>query len=160
MTRNYRESYGIFACNGILFNHESPRRGETFVTRKITRGLARIKLGKDKKLYLGNLEAKRDWTDVRDVVRGYLLALRKGVSGEVYNICSEKTISVKEMLDILLKFSKVKVKIRQDPQRMRPSDVQVLLGDCSKFRKITGWKPQIPFEKTMEDLLNYWRERV
>lgn len=157
----YYQSYKMRIIRTRGFNHTGPRRGEVFVTSNFAKQIAEIEKGKKEPVVdVGNLEAKRDWTDVRDVVRGYLLALRKGVSGEVYNICSEKTISVKEMLDILLKFSKVKVKIRQDPQRMRPSDVQVLLGDCSKFRKITGWKPQIPFEKTIEDLLNYWRERV
>jgi GDP-4-dehydro-6-deoxy-D-mannose reductase len=94
------------------------------------------------------------------MVRGYLLSVLKGKPGEVYNICSEKAVKIEEMLSMLLSFSKVKVKVRRDPGRFRPSDVPILLGDCSKFKKLTGWKPLIPFRQTMKDLLDYWRERV
>jgi GDP-4-dehydro-6-deoxy-D-mannose reductase len=108
---------------------------------------------------VGNLDAQRDWTDVRDMVRGYLVAVEKCDPGEVYNICSGRTVKVGDMLDLLRSFSKVKVEVKNDPARMRPSDVPILVGDNSKFVAKTGWKPEIPFKKTMEDLLNYWRER-
>lgn len=157
----YFASYGMKIVRTRGFNHTGPRRGEVFVTSSFAKQIAEIEKGKREPIVsVGNLEAKRDWTDVRDMVRGYLLSVQKCEWGEVYNICSEKTVVVKEMLDILLSLSKVKVKLKEDPSRMRPSDVPILLGDCAKFREKTGWKPEIPFEKTMEDLLNYWRERV
>lgn len=109
---------------------------------------------------MGNLEAKRDFTDVRDIVRGYLLAVQKGEPGKAYNLCSGKARSIRQVLEILLKLSGTKVKVKKDPTRMRPSDIPVLEGDYSKFKKKTGWKPKIPFEKTLKDLLDYWRERV
>ncbi|MBI5727675.1 MAG: GDP-mannose 4,6-dehydratase [Ignavibacteriales bacterium] len=157
---NYREAYDIFACNGILFNHESPRRGETFVTRKITRAAARIVYGLENTLSLGNIDAKRDYTDVRDMVKAYYISVQKCHPGEVYNIASGSVWRIGDVLNLLLSMSKVKIKVVQDEARMRPSDVEVLIGDSSKFRAETGWKPEIPFTKTMEDLLNYWRERV
>jgi GDP-4-dehydro-6-deoxy-D-mannose reductase len=107
---------------------------------------------------VGNLDAKRDFTDVRDMVIGYWLSLEKGKPGEAYNICQEKCWSMREMLDMLLAMSTVKVKVETDKTRLRPSDVQLLLGDCSKFRADTGWKPTIPFEETLRDTLDYWRE--
>lgn len=157
----YFQSYKMKIIRTRGFNHTGPRRGEIFVTSNFAKQIAEIEKGKKEPVVeVGNLEAKRDWTDVRDMVKAYLLAVQKGKPGEVYNICSEKVVRVGDMLDMLLKMSKVKVKVRQDPARLRPSDVPILLGNCSKFRKATGWKPEIPFEKTMEDLLNYWRERV
>lgn len=157
----YYKSYDLKIVRTRGFNHTGPRRGEVFVTSNFAKQIAEIEKGKKEPIIeVGNLEAKRDWTDVRDMVRAYVLAVQKCEYGEVYNVCSEKTVAVREMLDILLSKSKVKVKIREDSARMRPSDVPVLLGDSSKFRKATGWKPEIPFEKTLEDLLNYWRERV
>jgi GDP-D-mannose dehydratase len=110
--------------------------------------------------YVGNLDARRDFTDVRDIVKAYWLAVTNGEYGEVYNICSGETRTIQSVLDLLLAMTDKKIEIKQDPSRMRPSDVEVLHGDCSKFKKQTGWKPEIPFEKTMSDLLNYWRERV
>jgi GDP-4-dehydro-6-deoxy-D-mannose reductase len=157
----YFQSYKMKIIRTRGFNHTGPRRGEVFVTSNFAKQIAEIEKGKKEPVIeVGNLEAKRDWTDVRDMIRAYLLAVQKGKPGEVYNICSEKTVMVGDMLEMLLKMSKVKVKVRQDPARLRPSDVPILLGDCTKFRKATGWKPEIPFEKTMEDLLNYWRERT
>jgi len=144
-----------------FFNTEGPGRGQDFVTSNFAKQIAEIEKGKREPIiYVGNLEAKRDFSDVRDMVRAYWLAAKKCKFGEPYNVCSEKTRAIKSVLDLLLSLSKVKnIRIKQDPKRMRPSDVPMLLGDCSKFRKATGWKPKIPFEKTMEDLLNYWRER-
>ncbi|MBI2034370.1 MAG: GDP-mannose 4,6-dehydratase [Candidatus Levybacteria bacterium] len=157
----YHQSYGIKIVRTRGFNHTGPRRGEVFVTSNFAKQIAEIEKGlKEPLLEVGNLEAQRDWTDVRDMVRAYLLSVQKCEYGEVYNICSEKTVRVKDMLDLLLSFSKVKVDVIQDSMRIRPSDVPILLGDCTKFKKATGWKPEIPFKKTIKDLLDYWRERV
>jgi len=157
----YFMSYKLKVVRTRAFNHTGPRRGEVFVTSNFAKQIAEIeKQKKEPVIYVGNLDAKRDFTDVRDIIKAYWLATEKCENGEVYNICSGKAYSIKEVLDILLGFSKVKVKVKQDPSRMRPSDVPVLLGDNSKFSKATGWKPEIPFNKTCEDLLNYWRERT
>lgn len=157
----YFKSYQMKIVRTRGFNHTGPRRGEVFVTSNFAKQIAEIEKGKKEPIIeVGNLDAKRDWTDVRDVVKAYLLAVQKGKPGEVYNICSGKAVKVGDMLETLLKMSKIKVKIKKDPARMRPSDVPILLGDSTKFRQATGWQPEIPFEKTMTDLLNYWRERV
>ncbi len=157
----YFKSYGMKIVRTRGFNHTGPRRGDVFAESSFAKQIAEIEKGrKGPVIFVGNLEAKRDYTDVRDMVRGYLLAVEKGEAGEVYNICSGKAKKIKEVLDTLLSFSKVKVKVEQDPARMRPSDVPILLGDNTKFRKQTGWKPEIPFDKTMEDLLNYWRKKI
>ena len=142
------------------FNHEGPRRGPVFVCSDFAKQIADIEKGRrEPVIRVGNLDARRDFTDVRDVVRGYWLALEKGEAGEVYNICSGRDWTIRAMLDLLLGMTKVKVKIEQDAARMRPSDVPVLLGDASKFRKATGWETTIPFEQTLRDLLDYWRAR-
>lgn len=157
----YYMSYGLKVIVTRSFNTTGPRRGEVFATSTFAKQIAEIEAGKKEPiLYVGNLEAQRDWMDVRDNVKAYWLVVTKCTPGEVYNICSESTVRVGDMLDMLLGMSKVKIKVEQDPNRMRPSDVPVLLGDCSKFREQTGWKPEIPFEKTLKDLLDYWRERV
>lgn len=159
----YNQSYGMKIVRTRGFNHTGPRRGDVFVTSNFAKQIAEIEKGKKPPVIeVGNLEARRDWTDVRDMVSGYYLSVEKGEGGEVYNICSEKTVKVGDMLDLLLSMTKWKNKIdiTEDESRMRPSDVPILLGDCSKFRKVTGWKPEIPFERTMEDLLNFWRDRV
>ncbi|TMQ59029.1 MAG: GDP-mannose 4,6-dehydratase [Candidatus Eisenbacteria bacterium] len=142
------------------FNHEGPRRGPVFVCSDFAKQIADIERGlRPPVIRVGNLDARRDFTDVRDVVRAYWLALEKGQAGEVYNICSGRAWTIREMLDVLLGMSKVKVKVEQDAARMRPSDVPVLLGDAGKFKKVTGWEPKIPFEQTLRDLLEYWRAR-
>ncbi|MBI5574313.1 MAG: GDP-mannose 4,6-dehydratase [Elusimicrobia bacterium] len=157
----YHQSHNLNIVRTRTFNHEGPRRGEVFVTSNFAKQIADIeKKKKPPVLYVGNLDARRDYTDVRDIVRAYWLATEKCVAGEVYNICSGRDWKIKDMLNYLLSLSKIKVEVKQDPARMRPSDVQILLGDCTKFTKQTGWKPEIPFEKTLEDLLNYWRERI
>lgn len=157
----YFKSYGLKTVVTRGFNHTGPRRGHVFVTSSFARQIALIEKGKKSPvLEVGDLTSKRDWTDVRDTVRGYWLALEKGVPGEVYNIGSGVARSVGQMLDALLSFSSVKVEIKQDPSRLRPSDVKILWSDCSKFRAQTGWEPQIPFEQTLRDLLDYWRKRV
>lgn len=157
----YYKSYGLRIIRTRAFNHEGPRRGEVFVTSNFAKQIAEIEKGINEPIiYVGNLAARRDWSDVRDIVHAYWLAAEKGESGEVYNIASGKSRTVKEMLDTLLSFSKVDIKVEQDPSRMRPSDVEILEGDASKFKKITGWKPEISFEKTLKDTLNYWRNKV
>lgn len=164
ITKNYRESYGIFACNGILFNHESPRRGETFVTRKITRGLTRILAGKEDCLYLGNLDAKRDWGYAKDYVEGMWRMLQQKEPDD-YLLATGETHSVREFieecarllgLDLIWRgkglkevgYSKKlkKTVIKIDPKYFRPAEVDFLLGDPSKARKKLGWKPKVKFK--------------
>jgi GDP-4-dehydro-6-deoxy-D-mannose reductase len=157
----YHQSYGTQAVRTRGFNHTGPRRGDVFVTSNFAKQIAEIEKGKKKPIiYVGNLEAVRDFTDVRDMVRGYWLALEKGEAGDVYNISSDKGITIQGMLDLLLSMSEIKITVQPEAARMRPSDVEVLLGDSTKFRNQTGWKPEYAFETTMSDLLNYWRERV
>ncbi len=157
----YHASYGTHAVRTRGFNHTGPRRGDVFVTSNFAKQIATIEKGKAAPtLYVGNLDAVRDFTDVRDMVRGYWLALEKGEAGDVYNICSDTGITIKGMLELLLSMSDSQIEIKQDQARMRPSDVEVLLGDSSKFRAKTGWYPEYEFATTMSDLLNYWRERV
>ncbi len=165
ITKNYRESYGMFAVNGILFNHESPRRGETFVTKKITRALARIKLGKEKKLFLGNLDAKRDWGHAQDFVYAMWLMLQAKEPDD-FVIATNETHSVREFVEesakilgmnIVWKGKGLKEKgvdtktgktiIEIDPRYYRPSEVDVLIGDYSKAKKKLGWKPKIKFKE-------------
>jgi len=162
LASQYFHSYGLKTVITRAFNHEGPRRGEQFVTATFAKQIVEVEKGKrDPVIYVGNLDAKRDYSDVRDIVKAYWLAIEKCNHGEPYNICSEKTMTIREVLDMLLKMSTVKnIEVKQDPDRMRPSDVMVLLGDCTKFKEKTGWKPEIPFEKTLEDTLNYWREKL
>jgi GDPmannose 4,6-dehydratase len=165
ITKNYRESYGMFATNGILFNHESERRGETFVTRKITQGLARIRLGKEQKLYLGNLDAKRDWGHAKDYVYGMWLMLQH-TEPDDFILATNESHSVREFveeagdvlgMDIVWKGNGLKEKgidkktgrtiIEIDPKYFRPAEVDVLQGDYSKAKKKLGWKPKIKFKE-------------
>jgi len=157
----YFESYKMRIIRTRGFNHTGPRRGDTFAESTFAKQIALIEKGKQEPvIYVGNLTASRDYTDVRDMVRAYLLAVTKCDPGEVYNIATGKAIKIADVLSMMLGMSKVKVEIKEDPKRMRPSDVPILIGDNSKFVAKTGWKPEIPFTKTAEDLLNYWRERV
>jgi GDP-4-dehydro-6-deoxy-D-mannose reductase len=154
-------SYGMKILRTRGFNHTGPRRGDTFVTSNFAKQIATIEKGTiEPVMRVGNLDAVRDWTDVRDMVAAYLVAVDRCDPGEAYNICSGRGVKVRDMLDILLSHAKVKVKVEQDPARLRPSEVPVLIGDNTKFRDKTGWETTIPFEKTMADLLDYWRERV
>lgn len=157
----YHRSYGLKIIVTRAFNHTGPRRGDVFVTSNFSKQVAEIEKGlKEPVMHVGNLNAKRDFSDVRDIVRAYWLAVTKCEYGEVYNICSEKARTIQSVLDLLLDMTDKNVEIKQDPARVRPSDVEILQGDYSKFKDKTGWKPKISFEKTIEDLLNYWRERV
>lgn len=156
----YHQSYGIRAIRTRGFNHTGPRRGDVFVTSNFAKQVARIEAGKqDPVIRVGNLDAVRDFTDVRDMVRAYWLAVTKGKPGEVYNIATGSGITIRKMLDMLIERAKVEVRVETDPERLRPSDVEILIGDASKFKADTGWEPQIPFEKTLGDLLDYHRER-
>jgi len=157
----YYESYGLKVIRTRGFNHTGPRRGDVFSESTFAKQIAEIEAGKKEPIVqVGNLDAVRDYTDVRDMVIAYYLSVQKCKPGEVYNIATGKGWKIGDVLTLLLSMSKVKIKIVQDKERIRPSDVEVLIGDASKFRKQTGWKPEIPFTKTMEDLLNYWRERT
>ncbi|MBW4552029.1 MAG: GDP-mannose 4,6-dehydratase [Aphanocapsa sp. GSE-SYN-MK-11-07L] len=147
-TVNYRESYNLFACNGILFNHESPRRGETFVTRKITQAIARIVAGQQKKLYLGNLDAKRDWGYAKDYVQAMWLMLQQDQPDD-YVVATGETHSVKEFLE--LSFSHVNLNWQDyvdfDPRYLRPAEVELLIGDPAKAKQKLGWEPSVSFEQ-------------
>jgi GDP-4-dehydro-6-deoxy-D-mannose reductase len=157
----YHRSYGFHTVVTRAFNHTGPRRGQVLVTSSFAKQIAEIEAGlRPPTMDVGDLSSKRDWSDVRDMVRAYWLTLERCPPGEAYNIGSDCAIAVGEMLDILLKKSEQKIEVRVDPGRLRPSDVKLLWGDSSKFRAATGWTPTIPFEKTMGDLLNYWRRRV
>jgi GDP-4-dehydro-6-deoxy-D-mannose reductase len=157
----YFKSYGMKIIRTRTFNHTGPRRTETFVCSNFAKQIVEIEKGlRDPVIRVGNLEARRDFTDVRDVVRAYLLSVKKCRPGEVYVIASGKAIKISQVLKKLISLAKVKVRIEEDPERMRPSDVPVLQGDSSKFRKATNWKPKVPFEKTLKDILDYWRERL
>lgn len=145
-TVNYREAYGVFACNGILFNHESPRRGETFVTRKITRAATRIKLGLQDKLYLGNLDAKRDWGFAGDYVEAMWLMLQQDKPDD-YIIATGECHSVKEFVEETFRYLDLdwRKHIEIDPRYYRPSEVDHLQGDASKAKKVLNWKPKVTF---------------
>ena len=169
ITINYREAYGIYSCNGILFNHESPVRGETFVTRKITRGLARIKLGLQKILYLGNLNAKRDWGHAKDFVEAQWLMLQQEKPDD-FVIATGKQHSVRDFINEASKNLDMKIEwngkdqdevgsfegrdiIKVDPRYFRPTEVETLLGDASKAKKILNWAPKISFEELVKEMI-------
>jgi GDPmannose 4,6-dehydratase len=160
MTVNYRESYGLFACNGILFNHESPRRGETFVTRKITKAAARIKLSLQNKLYLGNLDAKRDWGFAGDYVEAMWLMLQQEQPDD-YVIATGETHSIRELLDVA--FGLVELDwakhVEIDPRYFRPAEVDLLIGDPSKAKTRLGWKPTVGFHDLIRMMVEADLER-
>ena len=170
MVVNYREAYGMYACNGILFNHESPMRGETFVTRKITRGLTRIKVGLQDKLYIGNLSAKRDWGHARDYVEMQWLMLQQETPQD-YVIATGKQYSVRDFIErcaaklemklnwngsgadeqAVDEFGRVIVSV--DPRYFRPTEVDSLLGDASKAKRELGWEPKTSFEELVAEMV-------
>jgi GDPmannose 4,6-dehydratase len=171
ITVNYREAYGLHASNGILFNHESPLRGETFVTRKITRAAARISLGLQKKLYLGNLDAKRDWGHARDYVRAMWLMLQQDQPDD-YVIATGQTKSVREFADLAFKYAGIELAwegkgieekgynartgeplVEVDPRYFRPTEVDLLLGDPSKARRKLGWEPSVKFDELVREMV-------
>lgn len=167
----YYKSYGLRVVRTRAFNHTGPRRGELFVCSTFAKQIAEIEKQassihedwfgkKSPTIQVGNLDAVRDFTDVRDTVRAYWLVLEKGRAGEVYNIGSGRMITMKDMLDILLSLTNVPIVKTINVDRLRPSDVEVLVCDYSKLSAITGWTPEIEFKDTLEDLLNFWRKRV
>lgn len=168
ITKNYREAYNLFACNGILFNHESPRRGETFVTRKITRALAKIKLGIDQKLYLGNLDAKRDWGYAKDYVEAMWLMMQQPTSDD-YVVATNETHTVREFVEEAGKELGMSIEwqgsgvdekgvdrntgkevVAIDPQYFRPTEVDLLIGDYSKAKEKLGWEPKVKFKELVK----------
>jgi len=161
ITVNYRESYGMHASNGILFNHESPRRGETFVTRKITRAAAHIKHGLQDKLFLGNLDAKRDWGFAGDYVEGMWLMLQQDQPDD-YVLATGETHSVRELLEIA--FSELDLDwtkyVEIDPRYFRPAEVDLLLGDATKARQKLGWKPRVGFRELIQMMVRSDVEQV
>jgi len=173
ITKNYREAYGLHASSGILFNHESPRRGETFVTRKITRGLSQISVGLQECLYLGNLDAKRDWGHAKDYVRAMWLMLQQDEPDD-YVIATGEQYSVREFVNKAAPFFGIKIEwmgegleevgydwstkktiIRVSDRYFRPTEVESLLGDASKAKKVLGWEPEITFDQLIEDMVLY-----
>jgi GDPmannose 4,6-dehydratase len=155
ITQNYREAYGMFAVNGILFNHESPRRGETFVTRKITRAATRIKLGLQQRLFLGNLEAKRDWGFAGDYVEAMWLMMQANEPDD-YVVATGETHSVREFLEKSFSYLDLDYRryVEHDPRYDRPAEVDLLLGDASKARKVLGWKPKVGFDELVKMMVD------
>jgi GDPmannose 4,6-dehydratase len=156
ITVNYRESYDLFACNGILFNHESERRGETFVSRKITRAATRIKLGLQKRLYLGNLDARRDWGHAKDYVEAMWLMLQANQADD-YVIATGETRSVREFLSEAFGYLDLDWEqyVETDPRYYRPAEVDLLLGDASKARSVLGWEPKIDFKQLVRLMVDH-----
>src|SRR5438034_6560545 len=161
ITVNYRESYGIYACSGILFNHESPRRGREFVTRKVTDGVARIKMGLQKELRLGNLEAKRDWGYAADYVNAMWQILQQPKADD-YVVATGESHTVRELVEIA--FGAVgldwREHVREDPALLRPAEVEHLVGDASKARRVLGWAPRVSFRELVEMMVRADLDRL
>ena len=157
----YHRSYGLHAVRTRAFNHGGPRRGHVLLPSDFAKQIAEIEKGvREPVVRVGNLSSLRDFTDVRDMVAAYWLALEKGTPGDVYNIGSGDAPSIQEVLDRLLALSSAQVEVRQVPEKMRPSDVEILVSDSAKFRAATGWEPKISVDQMLADTLDYWRERV
>ncbi len=155
----YFKSFGMKIVRIRGFNHTGPRRAPVFVCSDFAKQIVDMEKGKRKpEMFVGNLEARRDFTDVRDMVKGYWFALEKCEPGEVYNICSGKTWYIKDILSMLIEISGADIEVKQDPKRLRPSDVEILLGDNSKFIRATGWAREYEFKQTLEDLIEFWRD--
>ena len=161
LTRNYREAYGLFACNGICFNHESPRRGFEFVTRKVTNGVAKIKLGLTKELKLGNLEAKRDWGFSGDYVKAMWLMLQQDKADD-YVVATGETHSVKEFVKLAFSYAGLNWKkyLKVDKSFYRPAEVHLLKGDYSKAKRKLGWKPTVKFEELVKMMIDADLKRI
>jgi GDP-4-dehydro-6-deoxy-D-mannose reductase len=159
--RQYFIAHRIPVIRARPFNHIGPGQGTGFVTADFASQIAAIEAGLRKPvIFVGNLTAERDFTDARDVVRAYYLMLTQGEPGDVYNVCSGRAHSIQYLLDTLLSYTTVEIAVRQDPARMRPSDVPRRIGDATKLRRRTGWEPVIPFEQSLLDILNDWRQRL
>jgi len=158
----YFKSYGLDIVRARAFNHSGPRRGEAFATSNFAKQVAEIEMGLRRPVVeVGDLKPSRDFSDVRDIVRGYWDLLERGTPGEVYNLCSGVDWSIERMLNFLLSQSTVRgIEVRTDPTRLRPSDIPVLRGSFEKIEQAVGWRPCIPLEQTLGDLLEYWRRRL
>lgn len=157
----YHLAYGVPVVRVRPFNHTGPRQSPRFVVPAFASQIARIEAGlQEPVLRVGNLEAARDFTDVRDIVRAYHLAMVEGQPGEVYNLASGRPRVIRELLETLLSYSEAEIRVERDPARYRPVDVPVVRGSAEKFRALTGWQPRIPFEQTLRDVLDYWRDQV
>lgn len=157
----YFKSYGMHIVRTRAFNHTGPRHADIFVTSNFAKQAAMIEKGlQEPVIKTGNLDARRDYSDVRDIAEAYKKALLNGDPGEVYNICSGKAVSIREILGIITSFTSKTIKIERDPLRIRPSDIPVTVGDHTKFSARTGWKPGIPFGNTLKDIFDYWMERI
>jgi GDP-4-dehydro-6-deoxy-D-mannose reductase len=161
LARQYFLSHGIPVICTRTFHHTGPGRGEVFAESSFARQIAEIEAGRQAPtLSVGNLDAVRDFTDVRDVVRAYWLLLEKGRAGETYNVCSGRGIAIGDVLQELLDVSGRAIEVRRDPDRMRPSDIPAIIGDPKKLGKATGWTPEIPLRQTLADLLDHWRGKA
>jgi len=157
----YHLAYGIPVVRVRPFNHTGPGQSPRFVVPAFASQIARIEAGlQDPVMKVGNLDAARDFTDVRDIVRAYHLAVTQGEPGDVYNLASGRPQSVRGLLEKLLSYSQSEIRVERDPERYRPVDVPSVYGSAEKFRQRTGWEPQIPFEQTLQDVLEYWREQI
>lgn len=155
----YVHGEGLDVITVRSFNHMGPRQGPGFVCADLAREIVLVESGRTDALQVGNLEARRDFTDVRDMVRAYWLALEHGEQGEVYNIASGKAVSVRELVDRLCALARRPIRVLPDISRWRQNDVPILVGDPTKFRALTGWIPEIPLERTLADVLDDWRQR-
>ena len=161
LTAQYYHGYGMPTIRLRLFHHTGPRRPTQFVASSFAHQIARIEREIDPpRLAVGNLEAVRDFTDVRDIARAYWLAATRGVPGDAYNVCSSRRTSIRRVLDMLLAHSEVEVEVEVDPDRLRAADIPYLVGDHTRFSDATGWQPEIPFVDTLGDLLDWWRDEV
>jgi GDP-4-dehydro-6-deoxy-D-mannose reductase len=161
MGYQYFQSYRMDIVRTRAFNHTGPRRHEHFVLSNFSKQVAMIEAGLQKPVLLtGNLDVERDFLDVRDVVRAYRLALEKGEPGEVYNVSSGRGWRLQDLVDRIVGRCSVRVEIRRDPARLRPSDLPAVRGSAEKFTQRTGWRPEIPIDQTLQDLLDYWRDKV
>ncbi|MBL7184389.1 MAG: GDP-mannose 4,6-dehydratase [Anaerolineae bacterium] len=157
----YHLSHQLFTVRVRSFNHIGPRQRLGFVAPDFARQIAQAEAGlQEPVIQVGNLEPQRDFSDVRDVVRGYHLLITEGEAGEVYNLGSEQARSVRELLEKLIAMSKIPIIVEQDPERLRPTNVPVIVADCTRIREQTGWRTTIPFEDSLQDVLDYWRERI
>jgi GDPmannose 4,6-dehydratase len=157
MVRNYRRAYNLHACNGILFNHESPRRGSNFVTNKVCKAAARIKLGLQDKLELGNMDSYRDWGHSKDYVRAMHLIMQYNKPDD-FIVSTMETHSVREMCEVVFSYLDLNYKdyVTQNPKYLRPEELPYLRGDSTKIRKTLGWEPTYTFREMMEEMVNYW----
>ena len=161
LSKLYVARYGMDIVIVRPFNHIGPRQNPVFVCADFASQIAQIEYElMPARINVGDISVERDFTDVRDMMKGYLLAARRAYRGDTYNLCSGRTRRVEEILKTLLSFATVPIEIHQDPTKRRPSEIPILVGTAEKFRRVTGWVPEIPFETTLRDTLNYWRARV